>query len=77
MTTINGECLTNTQIAGRELQQKYLGKQDPSSLNAAGNVPAKGLPTLDGGTTALQAGDKSQPVKAYGSPASQYLDITV
>jgi hypothetical protein len=80
MTTINGECLTNTQIVGRKLQQRYLEKQNPEELRAYKSgkaTSAQGITTIDGGVTSVQPGAKSEPVKAYGSPASQYIDITV
>ncbi len=78
MTTINGECLTNTQIAGRELQQKNLPNPQSLNANVAGAAKAdKGLPTIDGSSTAVQAVSKGDAAKAYGSPASQHLDITV
>ncbi len=78
-SSVSGECLTNTQVAGRELQQKYQASQNPHSLgaNAAATGADKGLSTIDGGTTAVQGGDKGPGAKAYGSPASQFLDITV
>jgi hypothetical protein len=80
MTTINGECLTNTQIVGRELQQRYLEKQNPVALNAyeaSKSTGVQNVPTPDGRTTAVQGSKKSAPVKAYGSPANKYIDITV
>ena len=76
MTTIStGECLTNTQIAGRELQQRYLDKQNPQSTVAQGAVgQSSALQNTDGSAANVQPGNNRQ---SYGSPASKYLDITV
>ncbi len=75
MTTIStGECLTNTQIAGRELQQRNLEKQNAQSVAKQYTQPASDLQAADGSASSVQPGNNQQ---AYGSPASKYLDITV
>ncbi len=73
-----GECLTRIQHDQREFRKQIQGKYAPSSATApsslaGGNAAATGA-QLPEAVKPPQAGDKA--ATAYGSPHSQYLDIS-